>query len=133
VRDLPPFSSRRLRAVPGAAEAPREFAAKIDGLRLANGRVSAVVDEATGGVTTLEAAGDSRNFVDTTRGEGLNAISSWWARTPPRRKRSGPATVTVVDRGPLVATLRVDSAAPGTRRLVRERGAQRGRGPQSTS
>ena len=120
VRDLPPFSSRRLRTVSGAAEAPRAFAAKVDGLQLANGRVSATLDEATGGVAKLEAAGITRNFVDTTRGESLNAYLFMVGKDPAQAQRSGPVAVTVVERGPLVATLRAESAAPGTRRLVRD-------------
>jgi len=120
VQNLPPFSSRRLRIVAGPAEAPRQFAVRLSGLRLANGRVSAVVDEATGGVTKLEAAGNGLNFVDTARGESLNAYLFMVGKDAGQSQRSGPGTVTAVDRGPLVATLRIESTAPGTRRLVRD-------------
>jgi len=120
VQNLPPFSSRRFRAVAGLAEAPREFPVQVSGLRLANGRVSALADEATGGVTRLEVAGSARNFVDTARGESLNAYLFMVGRDSGQAQRSGPATITAIDRGPLVATLRAESPAPGTRRLVRD-------------
>ena len=120
VQDLPPFSSRRFRLVAGRAAAPRESAARVNGLQLTNGRVSALVDEATGGVTKLEAAGDGRNFVDTARGESLNSYLFMVGKDPGQAQRSGPGTVAAVDRGPLLATLRVESSAPGARRLVRD-------------
>ena len=120
VTDVPPFSARRFRIVPGQAEAPSQHAVRANGLELANGRVSARVDEATGDVTSLEALGSGRSFVDTTRGESLNQYLFMVGKDAGQAQSSGPARVTVVERGPLVATLRAESAAPGTRHLVRD-------------
>ena len=58
--------------------------------------------------------------MDTTRGEALNGYLFMIGKDAGQAQPSGPAKVTVVDRGPLVATLRAESAAPGTRRLVRD-------------
>jgi len=120
VDGLPPFSARRFRIVPGQADVPRQYAVRVGELELANGRVSARVDEATGGVTRLEASGSIGNYVDAAGGEALNRYLFMTGSDAAHPQSSGSARITVVDRGPLVATLRAESAAPGARRLIRD-------------
>jgi hypothetical protein len=52
-------------------------------------------------------------------GAGLNAYVYVAGRDPAAAVRSGAVTITVIDRGPLVATLEIASPAPGASRLVR--------------
>ncbi len=53
-------------------------------------------------------------------GTGLNEYVYVPGRDPDRRKMAGPAKLALVDAGPLVATLRFESKAPGCSRLTRE-------------
>ena len=78
------------------------------------------MDEATGDITSLAEAGSGRSFVNAARDGALNRYVFMAGKDPRQAATSGRATVTIVDRGPLVATLRAESAAPGTVRLVRE-------------
>jgi hypothetical protein len=115
-KDVPPFGARRFLLEPGAASATGS--AMADGSTLMNRDIRVVVDHKTGAITSFTwtgADGDLAGKED----QGLNAYFYVAGRDPKDPETAGPATVRVVDRGPLVASLVVECDAPGCRKLVR--------------
>lgn len=117
--ELPPFGSQRyfITAGPSAAPATR---AKADGPILDNGQVRVRVDDTTGGIVELSAKGIQGNFADTSGGEALNDYLYLPGDDLKNLKRNGPVKIRAGDAGPLVASLVVESAAPGCQVLKRE-------------
>ncbi len=78
------------------------------------------VDEKTGGIVELTAQSANGNFADTSGGEALNDYLYLPGDNLKDLRRNGPVTIHVGEKGPLVASLVVESAAPGCKKLVRE-------------
>jgi len=117
-RDVPPFAARRYAVVSGAAHV--EGRAVAGDATLDNGAIRLRVDERTGGIVELTAEGHTGNFADISDGEALNDYLYLIGDNPKDLQRNGPVTIRVGERGPLVASLVIESAAPGCRKLVRE-------------
>ena len=116
--DVPPYASRRYTLVPGAAHV--EGRAIAEGATLDGGVIRLRVDEKTGGIVELTARGLSRNFADTADGEAINDYLYLIGDDLKDLQRSGPVTIHHGEKGPLLASLIVESSAPGCRKLVRE-------------
>jgi hypothetical protein len=117
VDDVPALGSVRLELGHGAPAAPpHPVAATAAGL--SGDRLRVTLDARSGAVSGLywSAAGE-RNLV--APGPGLLGYLYVPGRDPGAVLGNGPARISVVDAGPLVATVRVESEAPGTRGLVR--------------
>jgi len=117
-REVPPFAARRYTVVSGAAQVESQVTAQ--GATLDSGAVRLRVDEKTGGIVELAAKGMDGNFADTTGGEALNDYLYLIGDDLKDLRHSGPVTIRVGEKGPLVASLLVESAAPGCKKLVRE-------------
>jgi hypothetical protein len=119
VRDLKPFSARRYRIIPGRPfqEGP---AATVSGPVLDNGLIRVRIDATTGGIAELRAREIDANLVDSASGHALNEYLYLVGDNPADLQRNGPVTLSVGEAGPLVASLQVDSAAPGCQHLRRE-------------
>ena len=98
--------------------------AEIQGNRLDNGLVSVEIDPATGAVSSLKAAHGGAELVDRSKHPGLNDYLYVAGRKPDNPQRNGAPTITVKEKGPLVASLLVTSEAPGCASLTREAGHQ---------
>jgi alpha-mannosidase len=134
-RDVPPLAARRY-VVGGSVKAEGGTPSKrgrdardtsraagqavAQGLTLDNGVIHVRVDEKTGGIVELTAKGLKGNFADTSGGEALNDYLYLIGDDLKNVQRNGPVTVRVGEQGPLVASLIVESAAPGCKKLVRE-------------
>lgn len=118
VRDLPPFAGRRYRLVAGSGASNGKV--KVDGMLLHNGRVRVRVDEQTGGIAELRADGIDTNLADTASGRELNEYLYLIGDNLTDLQRNGPVRVSVRDKGPLVASLLIESDAPGCHKLSRE-------------
>lgn len=118
-RAVPPLAARRytLQDGPPHAEAGP---LKVSSTTLENGLVSVRVDEQTGGLVELRAAGLDANLADSAPGNALNDYLYLVGDQVAEAQRSGPATITVHETGPLVASLLIESDAPGCFRLCRE-------------
>ncbi|MGQ9576502.1 MAG: glycosyl hydrolase-related protein [Thermoguttaceae bacterium] len=116
--DVPPLGAKRFLFQTGDANALGKAAA--EGLTIGNQRLRATVDPETGGIASLTAEGIPGDLARTKDGFGLNEYFYVAGRDPKSPQRSGKPTVTVRERGPLVAILVVASDAPGCRKLVRE-------------
>jgi len=116
VEEVPAFGATRI--VVGEGEAARSGAARAAGRTIENGNLLVEVDPRTGAIARLvRKDGSEANLA----GEGgLDDYLYVLGRDPREARTSGAAVVTVVDPGPLVARLRVDSDAPGAKHLTRE-------------
>ena len=94
--------------------------AVAQGAILDNGVIRLRVDEKTGGIVELTAKGLKGNFADTSGGEALNDYLYLIGDDLKKIQRNGDVTIRVGEPGPLVASLVIESAAPGCKRLVRE-------------
>ncbi|MEN6457747.1 MAG: glycosyl hydrolase-related protein [Thermoguttaceae bacterium] len=82
--------------------------------------VAVTVDPGTGAVMSLRNPANGVELCDTKSGVGLNRYYYVRDAKPQNAKQAGPAKVTVKERGPLVASLLVESDAPGGNKLTRE-------------
>ncbi len=116
--DLPPFAGRRYALARGPAHVQQRVAAS--GNSLENDRLKVVLDEKTGAIRELRFAGLEGNLVDTASGESCNDYRYFVGDNPVNAQRNGDVTIRVKERGPLVASLLVESPAPGCFKLIRE-------------
>lgn len=119
VRDLPPLAGRRytVSKQPPTAPATKATAA---GATLDNGSLRVRVDETTGGIVELRADGLDANLADASGGQALNEYLYFTGDDLAGVERNGPVKISTRDRGPLVASLLVESDAPGCHALARE-------------
>ena len=78
------------------------------------------IDEKTGGIIELRARGLDANLVDTSSGEALNDYLYLIGDNLADLQHNGPVKITVGEKGPLVASLVIESDAPGCHKLSRE-------------
>mgnify|MGYP000560220983 CR=1 FL=1 len=120
-KDVPPFGAKKYRIVAGEAFHDETAEAAENSLRTAS--LTLAVDDKTGAIRSLVCAGIEGDLVDTEKLGGLNDYVYVAGRDPKAggaRKRVEAATVTVKEKGPLVASLTIESAAPGCDILMRE-------------
>lgn len=86
---------------------------------LDNGLVRAKIDSASGNIVELNLQGNPQNLVDRLKGNGLNEYLFLAGNDVDHLQRSGPATIIVEESGPLVASIRIECSAPGSRSLLR--------------
>lgn len=114
---LPPMGAAKVRMGSGSAAALPGQPARAAADSLWNGRVRVRIDRATGAIASIRWQG--YELVDSSRG-GLNRYRYVLGRDTSKARDAQQTRITVVDSGPLVATLRVTSEAPGAAALVRE-------------
>jgi hypothetical protein len=117
--DVPALGAKRFVVTAGAQQAAGH-ASVADG-RLENGLATVSIDPVTGAAKSYQwAFGRDLELADTAAPFGLNAYFYIPGRDP--SKAQGPSNVKFRsgEAGPLVASLVVESDAPGTKRLVRE-------------
>ncbi len=85
---------------------------------LQNGLLRAGLDPQTGDLIDLTLHGVSQSLVDREKG-ALNQYLFLAGKDVSQVQHSGAATIVVEDSGPLVASVRVESSAPGCKSLVR--------------
>ena len=117
-RAVPPLGSRRYRLSAGAPYGAGR--AKAEGAVLDNGLVRVRVDEQTGGIVELTGQGLASNFADTSAGEALNDYLYLPGDNLKDLKHNGAVSIRVGEKGPVVASLVVESDAPGCKKLRRE-------------
>ncbi|MFA6564164.1 MAG: glycosyl hydrolase-related protein [Verrucomicrobiia bacterium] len=142
VRDLPPFSGRRytiskegkapaankwgeLPSSPKSSSQQDGRAWKLaplntNGAVIENDKLRIRLDEKTGGIVELRAAGIETNLADTASGHAINDYLYLIGDDLAALQRNGPVKITVRNRGPLVTSLLVESDAPGCHKLLRE-------------
>lgn len=114
---VPAFGSARYRLLKANAHAPAVPVASKDGA-LSNGILHVQIDQATGNISELKLHGSAENLVDG-GGEQANEYLFLEGSDVSKLQRSGSVRIIEEDNGPLVATLRIESSAPGCKSLVR--------------
>lgn len=117
-KDIPPFGGRRFTLKPGSASP--SGAAKADGATLADAAMTLKLDPQSGAIASLRANGVDHEFVNPAAQLGLNEYIYLLGGNVKDAQRNGPVRVTVKENGPLVASLLVESDAPGCNKLARE-------------
>jgi hypothetical protein len=117
--EIPAMGSVRYTVVAGKGVAPKA-AALASGTVLENGLLRLRIDEKTGGIIELNSRSIEGNLVDTSGGEGLNEYRYLIGDDIKQVQGNGPVKISVGERGPLVASLVIESEAPGCNKLRRE-------------
>jgi alpha-mannosidase len=134
-RAVPPFGSARFHISAGEPHAPPMPVSVKDGV-LDNGILRARIDPSSGDLVELRLHGAPGNLIDTLAGETANQylyikgkdFAAIRANQKPGNfdgpdvgsiEKSGVASISVEEAGPLVASLRIESLAPGCNSLVR--------------
>lgn len=117
-QDVPPLAARRYTLQAGAPYATDTVT--VEGTTLDNGIIRLRVDEQTGGIIELYLDGLDDNLVDSTDGQALNEYLYFIGDDPSRAKHNDNVRIRTGEAGPLVASLLIESDAPGCHQLVRE-------------
>ncbi|MHC4116084.1 MAG: polysaccharide lyase family protein [Planctomycetota bacterium] len=117
-RGVAPFSAKRFTFHSGSSA--KRGSARAEGAELSNGMIALTVDEKTGAIRSLKSRTQNLELVDGAGGLGLNDYFYVAGRDPDDPQRNGPVRITVEERGPLVASLLIESDAPGCNKLTRE-------------
>ena len=115
---VPAMSAKRFRVEAGAA--PARGAARAEATTLVHPEFTVRVDEQTGAIVSLFSRLLNRELVDTKAATALNDYFYLPGSDLKGLQRNGPPRISVKERGPLVASLLVESEAPGCKRLLRE-------------
>lgn len=118
VRDVPAFAARRYGITAGKGQSPLQAVA--EGNILDNGLLHVRVAPGTGAIVELKLKDLPDNFADTSTGEGINDYLYLLGDELKNLQRNGTVTIRSGETGPLVASLIIDSAAPGCKTLSRE-------------
>jgi alpha-mannosidase len=117
-QDIAPFSAKRFTFDAGKASTSGSALAKDT--KLSNGTILLAVNEKTGAAESLKWKEQNIELVDREAGLGLNDYFYVAGRDPTDPQRNGPVKISVKETGPLVASLLIESDAPGCNKLVRE-------------
>ncbi len=118
VKEIPPFASARYSISSGKPHPPARPASVKAGV-LQNGLVRAKVDFGSGNLVELNRHGAQGNLIDTTDGKSANEYIFLSQTDFDHLGHSSDVKITAEEEGPLVACLRVDSAATGANSLLR--------------
>ncbi|MHC4728039.1 MAG: glycoside hydrolase family 38 N-terminal domain-containing protein, partial [Planctomycetota bacterium] len=117
-QNIAPFSAKRFTLQAGKAR--RSGNAKAHGTELSNRRIVLKVDEKTGAIGSFKLKGNNIELVNHEGGLGLNDYFYVAGREPSNPKRNEQVKISVKEQGPLVASLLIESDAPGCHKLSRE-------------
>ncbi|GGB19700.1 glycoside hydrolase family 38 C-terminal domain-containing protein [Puia dinghuensis] len=116
--DIPPFAAKRYTITAGSATTTAGPAA--DTHSLDNGILHLNIDATTGVITSLKNPAIDNEFADTDSSGGLNDYLFLNGNNLKDLQRNGPVKITISEQGPVLAELRIESAAPGVEKLVRK-------------
>jgi alpha-mannosidase len=119
VSHVPAFGARRYTVEKG--KPTQKGSARAGSSRLENNQLSVSVDPKTGALSSFKWKTDKDiEFVDTSKGVGLNEYIYVSGKNPEKAQGAGRVKVSIREPGPLVASLLVESDAPGCRSLKSE-------------
>lgn len=117
IDSVPPLAAARITVKPGAGGGGNAIAAPD---WLENGLLSMAIDTVTGAVRSLISNGDAIEYVNDTGGLGLNQYCYVPGKNPDSAQGLRNVRVSILERGPLVASLLIMADAPGCRRFETE-------------
>ena len=101
-----------------APHVPAKRATVLDGV-LDNGVVRVKVDSKDGNIIELMSQRHAQNLVDISLDEAVNKYLFLEGEDASKVSTSGPVRIAIEEPGPLIATIRIESSAPGCVDLVR--------------
>lgn len=116
--NVPAFGAKRFIISPGKGQAAGK--AKAEGAKLSNSEITVSVDEITGAIKSIRWKEVKDDIVDNKTKLGLNDYFYVPGANPKDAKRNGQVKIGVKESGPLVASLSIESEAPGCNKLTRE-------------
>lgn len=116
-KNVPPFGSKRF--LLSTSPPPRDGKARAAGTSLENRLLRLDLHPLSGAVQSLRLKSSRHEYVDPAAPVGLNDFRYLLGTGKNGAATNGPVKISVADAGPLVASLRVESAAPGCNSLVR--------------
>ncbi|MBN2577950.1 MAG: hypothetical protein JXB10_03085 [Pirellulales bacterium] len=117
--DVPPLGAKRF-LVQAGAEGPPDQSVSIEKTELISPKFRVSMDPQTGNIRSCRDLILDRELVDSENPVGWNSYYYVVGSDVKGARTSGPATVRVMESGPLVAALKIESDAPGCNRLTRE-------------
>jgi alpha-mannosidase len=115
---VPPLSGKQFFFTPGDRPAATSLA--VRGATLAGADLSVEIDARTGAIASLRSRRLGRELVDRQAATAINDYFYLPGNDLKDLQRNGPVKISVKEAGPLVASLVVESEAPGCQRLSRE-------------
>ena len=115
---VPPLGSASFHLSAAAPHVPAKRVTVLDGV-LDNGIVRAKVDSKSGNIVELTSNKSPRNLLDTSRDETINQYLFLEGKDTSTVSTSEPVRIAIEEAGPLVATILIESSAPGCVDLVR--------------
>ncbi len=116
--NVPALGSASFHLAAAAPHVPAKRVTVADGV-LDNGVVRVKVDSKNGNIVELKSNGSARNLVDISSDEAVNQYLFLEGKDTSKVSTSGPVRIAIEEPGPLVATIRIESSAPGCVDLVR--------------
>ncbi|NIA12682.1 MAG: hypothetical protein GWP08_01285 [Nitrospiraceae bacterium] len=119
-RGVPALGAAQYTFHPGGATATG--AAKANANSLLSGRLSVTISEETGDIASLKLRAKG-SVTDLTAPDGVSGLNGYFyveGREPTEPKRNGKPTIRMKEQGPIVASLLIESDAPGCHKLTRE-------------
>jgi alpha-mannosidase len=116
--NVPPLGTASFHLSAAAPHVPARRVTVLDGV-LNNGIVCAKVDSKSGNIVELTSNKSARNLADTSRDAAINQYLFLEGKDTSKVSTSGPVRIATEEAGPLVATIRIESSAPGCVDLVR--------------
>jgi alpha-mannosidase len=116
--NVPALGSRRFYLSAATPQVPAKRVTVLDGV-LDNGFLHAKVERKSGNIIELMSSGSARNLVDISADQAVNQYLYLEGKDTSKVSTSGPVRIAIEETGPLVATIRIESSAPGCTSLVR--------------
>ena len=116
--DVPALGSASFHLSTAAPHVSAKRVTVLEGV-LDNGVVRAKVDSKSGNIVELISKKSTHNLVDTSLDEAINKYLFLEGKDTSKVSTSGPVRIAIEEPGPLVATIRIESSAPGCVDLVR--------------
>jgi hypothetical protein len=117
-QNVAPFSAKRFTLQAGVLR--KSGNARAKGNELSNRQIALKVDKETGAINSLKWKEKKIELVNDKSGMGLNDYFYVAGRDPKDPKRNAPVKIRIKERGPLVASILIESEAPGCHKLTRE-------------
>jgi len=120
-RDIPAFAAKRyILKTPGYLNMLIPGPVKAIPPKIHNSYLIVTIDETSGAIASLKHRDTSVDLGAGKKGIGLNDYFYVAGRNPKEPQRNGPVKISVKERGPVVASLLIESDAPGCHKLSRE-------------
>jgi len=118
--DIPPYASRRYFISKTTKKTAASGEVQVVNNTLDNGVIRVTIDPATGAIASVRSHTLENNFIDSAAGAYANDYLFLHGSNLKDLQRNGPVKITLKEKGPVLATLLIESSAPGCNKLTRE-------------